>query len=139
MLTFTTGSFFGGSWVTTLQAAFLFGGLGATLLLGGLLVGVLPRLGREVRRRVRADAAFVVTHPERDYLVIDNSSIIWLTHLVSATPMLQANLHKENLVFHFRNHTFRQVYVFQRFEVDPDSLEHARRERIEQPKLPWKP
>jgi hypothetical protein len=95
---------------------------------GGLFAYSLPSMARHeytleyyIGRETEWRRQFVAANPERDYLVIDNSSIIWLTHLVSATPMLQANLHKENLVFHFRNHTFRQVYVFQRFEVDPDS------------------
>ncbi|MFI5336527.1 MAG: hypothetical protein ACHQ5A_07070, partial [Opitutales bacterium] len=64
---------------------------------------------------------FIASHPERDYLFIDNSSIVWITHLVSATPMIQATMHKENLVFHFRNHSFTNMYVFQRLLVDPDT------------------
>jgi hypothetical protein len=71
-------------------------------------------IGREAEWR----REFITAHPEKDYLFIDNSSIIWITHLVSATPMLQATLHKENIAFHYRNHTFSAVYVFQRFDVD---------------------
>jgi len=61
---------------------------------------------------------FIAAHPERDYLFIDNSSIFWIAHLVSATPMIQATQHKENIIFHHRNHTFSAVYVFQRYDVD---------------------
>jgi hypothetical protein len=72
-------------------------------------------IGRETEWR----RDFIKAHPERDYLFIDNSSITWITHLVSATPMLQAIQHKENIVFHFRNHSFSAIYAFQRFDVDP--------------------
>lgn len=71
-------------------------------------------IGREAEWR----REFIAQHPERDYLFIDNSSIFWIAHLVSATPMLQATMHKENIEYHFRNHTFSEVYVFQRLEVD---------------------
>jgi hypothetical protein len=62
---------------------------------------------------------FIAEHPERDYLFLDNSAIIWITHLVSATPMRQAREHKENIIFNQRNHIFSAIYVFQRYEVDP--------------------
>jgi hypothetical protein len=64
---------------------------------------------------------FIAAHPERNYLFIDNSSIIWLTHQVSATSMRQAIDHKENIVFNLRNRSFGAVYVFQRLDVDPDT------------------
>jgi hypothetical protein len=74
-------------------------------------------IGRETQWR----RDFITAHPERDYLFIDNSSITWITHLVSATPMLQAIEHKENILFHFRNHSFTAIYAFQRYDVDPDT------------------
>lgn len=64
---------------------------------------------------------FIAAHPERDYLVIDNSSIFWITHLVSSTPMLQARERKEIMEFNLRNRTFTAMYVFQTFTVDPDN------------------
>lgn len=74
-------------------------------------------VGREMEWR----REFIAAHPERDYLVIDNNSIIWITHLVSGTPIQQALAKKENILFNFRNRLFRDIYVFQRFEVDPAS------------------
>jgi hypothetical protein len=62
---------------------------------------------------------FIAGHPERDYLFIDDSSIIWITHLVSATTMKQAREHKEAIIFNQRNRTFSAIYVFQRYDVDP--------------------
>jgi hypothetical protein len=74
-------------------------------------------VGREMEWR----REFMAAHPERDYLVIDNNSIIWITHRVSSTPVLQALAHKENIVFNLRNRTFTGIYVFQRLLVDADT------------------
>lgn len=74
-------------------------------------------VGREMDWR----REFIAAHPEKDYLFIDNNSIIWITHFVSATPVLQAVEHKGNLVFNFQNHIFSKIYVFQRLTVDKDT------------------
>ena len=73
--------------------------------------------GREMEWR----REFIAAHPERDYLFIDNNSIIWITHLVSATPVTEAAGHKGTMLFNFRNHIFTSMYVFQRLTVDPAS------------------
>lgn len=72
-------------------------------------------VGREMEWR----REFIAAHPERDYLVIDNNSICWITHLVSATPIKQAIDNKGTILFNFRNRIFSEIYVFQRFNVDP--------------------
>lgn len=72
-------------------------------------------VGREMDWR----REFIAAHPERDYLFIDNNSIIWITHQVSATPVLQALEHKDNIIFNLRNRVFAAIYVFQRYTVDP--------------------
>lgn len=72
-------------------------------------------VGREMEWR----REFIAAHPERDYLFIDNNSIIWITHLVSATPVQQATEKKGNIIFNFRNKIFTAIYVFQRLDVDP--------------------
>jgi hypothetical protein len=64
---------------------------------------------------------FIAEHPERDYLMIDNDSILWVAHQVSATPVTAASTRKDSLVFFMRTHTFSNVYVFQRFTVDADT------------------
>ncbi len=74
-------------------------------------------VGREMDWR----REFIAAHPERDYLFIDNNSIIWITHLVSSTPVRQAFDQKGNIVFNFRNRTFSAIYAFQRLSVDPDT------------------
>jgi hypothetical protein len=74
-------------------------------------------VGREMAWR----REFIAAHPERDYLFIDNNSIIWITHLVSATPVQQTVINKGNLIFNQRNKIFTTIYVFQRLDVDPAS------------------
>jgi hypothetical protein len=64
---------------------------------------------------------FMVAHPEKDYLFIDNNCIIWVTHLVSGTPIQRAIVEKENIVFNFRNKIFSAIYAFQRLAVDPNT------------------
>ena len=72
-------------------------------------------VGREMEWR----RDFISAHPERDYLFIDNSSTIWITHLVSGTPMKQALDHKENIIFNLQNRIFSHIYAFQRLNIDP--------------------
>jgi hypothetical protein len=64
--------------------------------------------------------AFIAEQTRRDYLVIDNDSILWIAHRVSSTPVLQAKgPRRADLAFLMRNHAFSAVYVFQQFEIDP--------------------
>jgi hypothetical protein len=62
---------------------------------------------------------FIADHPPKDSLVIDNDSILWVAHQVSATPVDAAVKRRDALVFFFRNHAFSAMYVFQRFTIDP--------------------
>jgi hypothetical protein len=72
-------------------------------------------VGREAEWR----REFIKAHPERDYLFIDNDAIIWITHLVSGTPIRQALDRKGIILFNLRNHTFTDIFAFQRYQVDP--------------------
>lgn len=98
-----------------------------TVVIGaGFFAHSLPAMARHsysieyyVGREMDWRREFMAAHPARDYLVIDNNSIIWITHQVSSTPMKQALDHKENIVFNLRNRTFTAMYVFQRFTVEP--------------------
>lgn len=62
---------------------------------------------------------FIAAHPERDYLVIDQDTVIWITHQVSSTPVLQARNHRDLIHFNLQNRSFSAIYVYQRCEVDP--------------------
>jgi hypothetical protein len=64
---------------------------------------------------------FMAAQPRPDYLMIDNDATLWVTHLVSATPTVVAVKRRPDIAFHLRNRTFSGVYVFQRFNVDPDT------------------
>jgi hypothetical protein len=92
----------------------------------GLFSHSLPSMARHdysldyyVGREMEWRREFIAAHPEKDYLFIDNDAIIWITHLVSGTPVRQALERKGIMLFNFRNHTFSAFYVFQRYDVDP--------------------
>ena len=98
----------------------------AVVSLAGYFSQSLPAMARHgytleyyVGREMEWRRAFITAHPERDYHFIDNNTIIWITHLVSSTPVFQVLQHKENIVFNFQNRIFSSIYVFQRLLVDP--------------------
>lgn len=100
----------------------------AVVVGAGLFAHSLPAMARHgysleyyVGREMDWRREFIAAHPERDYLFIDNNSIIWITHLVSGTPVKQALDQKSNIIFNLRNHIFSAIYVFQRLSVDPDT------------------
>ncbi|HEX2854941.1 MAG TPA: hypothetical protein VHO24_17030 [Opitutaceae bacterium] len=80
--------------------------------------------GREVAWRRQ----FIAAHPRKDYLVIDNDAQLWITHQISATPVLQATKRRDSIVFHMRNRTFAEVYVFQRYNIDGNTSQLTLRE-----------
>lgn len=61
---------------------------------------------------------FMAEHPLKDYVVIDNSSIIWITHEVTSTTVGEARARKPSIDFLLRNHSFSAIYVWQHFDVD---------------------
>ena len=100
----------------------------AVVIGAGFFAHSLPAMARHgysseyyVGREMDWRREFIATHPERDYLFIDNNSIIWITHLVSATPIRQAIDQKGNIIFNFRNRIFSAIYVFQRLSIESDS------------------
>ncbi len=64
---------------------------------------------------------FIAEHTQKDYLVIDNDSILWIDHEVTATTVSAANTRRADLVFFMRNHAFSDIFVFQRYDIDPDT------------------
>lgn len=64
---------------------------------------------------------FMAAMPRPDYLMIDNDATLWVTHRVSATPTTVAAKKQADIAFHLRNRTFSDVFVFQRFNVNPDT------------------
>lgn len=62
---------------------------------------------------------FIAEQPRRDYLVIDNDSILWVAHQISATPIIQAVRNRDKIVWNMRNRTYSDIFVFQRYEIDP--------------------
>ena len=64
---------------------------------------------------------FIKAQPQKDYLAIDNDSILWVAHQVTATTVEAARHRKVDLEFFLRTHTFSNIYVFQRYMIDPDT------------------
>ena len=72
---------------------------------------------------------FIAEQPRHDYLVIDNDSILWIAHQISSTPVFQAKgPRRGSLVFLMRNRAFSDVFVFQRFNIDPATGHRTLRE-----------
>ncbi len=93
-----------------------------------LVAGGLPGMAKQSATRLYYPALdtawrreFIRDWPEKDFLFIDQDSTIWITHQVSATPVLQARNHPENIAFNLRNRMFSGIYVFQRFDIDEKS------------------
>jgi hypothetical protein len=61
---------------------------------------------------------FILSQPLNDYLAIDNDSILWVAHRVTATTVQAARERKADLSFFIRTHTFSNIYVFQRYTID---------------------
>ena len=64
---------------------------------------------------------FIGEQARKDYMVIDNDSVLWIAHQISSTPMMQAIKNRDRIVWNLRNRTFSAIYVFQRFNIDPES------------------
>ena len=94
----------------------------------GMMAFSIPSMARHdytldyyVGREMEWRRDFISAHPEKDYLFIDNNCIIWITHLVSGTPVKQALSQKEKIVFNLKNRIFSSIYVFQRYTVEPET------------------
>jgi hypothetical protein len=108
------------------SAAFQRGLLGLAAF--GLIVSGVPSMaahaysqeylaGRETAWRRQ----FIADQPRKDYLVIDNDSVLWIAHEISATPVFQAKNRRKDIAFFLRNRAFADVFVFQRFEIDAET------------------
>ena len=64
---------------------------------------------------------FIADHPEKDYLIIDNDSILEVADRVSATTVEAAKKRRTDLAFFMKVHAFSAIYVFQRYTIDPDT------------------
>jgi hypothetical protein len=94
----------------------------------GLIVSGVPSMaahaysqeylpGRETAWRRQ----FIADQPRKDYLVIDNDSVLWIAHQISATPVFQAKNRRKDIAFFLRNRAFSDVFVFQRYEIDAET------------------
>lgn len=66
---------------------------------------------------------FLARQPERDFLVIDRDAFFWITEGLSATPVAQAQARRDGIAYHVRNHSFSATYVYQSFNIQPETGE----------------
>jgi hypothetical protein len=64
---------------------------------------------------------FIADHPRKDYLVIDNDSILWVAHEVTSTTVEVAQQRQPDMAFFMRTHTFSDIFVFQRYLIDAET------------------
>lgn len=98
-----------GCWLAGL--AFLVQGL-PTLARQGYRTSYSPGVEMEFR------AAFLERFAERNLLFIDNDSFFWITRRIASSPVAQSKERKESLIYHLRNRSFSDMYVFQSYLVD---------------------
>ncbi len=53
--------------------------------------------------------------------MIDNDSILWIVHEVSATTIDSATRRQDALAFNMRNRIFSDIFVFQRYTINPET------------------
>jgi hypothetical protein len=90
-----------------------------------LIYSGIPGLARQAATRFYYPALdvawrreFMKVLPEKDFLMIDNDTSLWITHEVSATPVLRARDRPDALAFNLRNRMFSAIYVFQRVDIN---------------------
>jgi len=103
-------------------------GLNATIALAALalIATGLPSMSRQATTRLYSPALdtawrreFISARPEKDFLFIDQDATFWITHEVTATPVLQARLHPDAVAYDLHHRMFSGIYVFQRLDLDP--------------------
>lgn len=95
------------------------------LVFAGVLLYSMPVMARQAYRtlyspsvemEIRAD--FLKSTDDRDFLFIDNDSIFWILNKLPASPIEAAKIKKDGLVYHLRNRSFSEMYVFQSVLID---------------------
>lgn len=92
---------------------------------GGMLVQGIPVLAKQAYRtsyspgvEMQIRTEFLDGLTDRNILFVDNDSFFWITHKIPASAIRQAVFRKEGLIYHLRNHSFADMYVFQGVRVN---------------------
>lgn len=97
----------------------------ALVALGGLLLHGLPVMARQAYRtnynpgvemQMRED--FFLRLRDTNVLFLDNDSYFWILRKIPASPVTGIDARKQGLIYHLRNHSFQDMYVFQSVFVD---------------------
>jgi hypothetical protein len=94
----------------------------------GMVLQSLPTLATQAYRtlyspgvQMELRAEFLHGLTDKNILFIDNDSPFWITHRIPASPIKQAQLRKEGILYHLKNHSFTDIFVFQTVDVDGDT------------------
>lgn len=97
----------------------------SAVVFAGILVHGLPVLSKQAYRTIYSPGVemqlrheFLAAQEDRNLLLIDNDSFFWILQKLSSSPVEQVKLRKTGLAYHLRNHSFREMYVFQHIKVD---------------------
>jgi len=98
----------------------------------GLLAVGLPILSRQAYRTLYSPGMemlmrqdFLTKQEDRNLLFIDNDPFFWILQKMASTPVMQVKSRKDALVYHLRNHSFREMYVFQNIKVNDQTGERS--------------
>lgn len=104
----------------------------ALLALGGLLFHGLPVMARQAYRtdygpgmEMKAREEFLASLVDKNVLFIDRDSFFWILHKIPATPVQQAQARREGLAYHLRNHSFQEMFIYQRVMLDEQTGQPA--------------
>lgn len=97
----------------------------SAVVVAGLVALSLPVLSRQAYRTLYSPGVemqmrldFLKREVDANLLFVDNDSFFWILQKIPASPVQQVRLRKDSLAYHLRNHSFREMYVFQSIKVD---------------------
>jgi hypothetical protein len=92
----------------------------ALCAVGGMLFQGIPVMAKQAYRtsyspgmEMQFREEFLRSLVSTNILFIDNDGFFWITHKVPASSIQAAKFRKEGLIYHLRNHSFQEMYVFQ--------------------------
>lgn len=111
---------------------FRFGARTWNVLIGGAVVALIayaiPVMAKNAYGREYGPGVayawrreFLARQPAPDFLMLDQDACMWISEEVCATPILQARERRDGIAYHLRNRSFSSVFVYQTFEVDPET------------------
>jgi hypothetical protein len=99
--------------------------IAVSCLVLGILFHSLPVLARQAYRtyyspgvEMQMRRGFLALQNDRNLLFVDNDSTFWILRKIPATSVRGAVSRKEALMYHLKNRSFQEMYVFQSILVN---------------------